>query len=350
MRLSLLFLVLKIPSVFVLLLYLFAPFSPVPSILAQEPFYYKGETIRIIVGFPPGGGADLYSRTIARHLGKHISGNPAVAVENMPGPGGLIAANHLYKEAKPDGLTIAHFSGGLFMQQLLGKAGIEFDSHKFEYIGVPTQDNYMLGISKRVGVRSIEEWFASKKVIKFGGVAPGSHTYDIPRILKETIGLPAQVVTGYKGTGPIRIAFSSGEVDGVNNSWEFFRATWRKDVESGEVIVVLQNVAKRHPELPNVPLAIDYARTEEARKLLRALVHPIGSTARPYALPPGTSKERVEVLRRAFMATMKDPEFLADAGKAKLDITPLDGATLEQNVKEISLEPTLIPKAREILK
>jgi len=121
-------------------------------------------------------------------------------------------------------------------------------------------------------------------------------------------------------------------------------------MECGEIIIVLQNIAKRHPELPNVPLAIDYAKTEEAQKLIRALVHPIGPTARPYALPPGTPKERVEVLRRAFMAAMKDPEFLADAGKAKLDITPLDGTTVEQNVKQINLEPTLMPKAREILK
>ena len=335
--------------VFLLLLYLFTPLSPVPSSFAQEPFY-KGKTIRIIVGFPPGGGFDLYSRTIARHLGKHIPGNPTVAVENMPGDASLIAANHLYKEAKPDGLTIAHFSGGLFTQQLLGKPGIEFDARKFEYIGVPTQDNEMLGISKRVGIRSIEEWFASQKVIKFGGLAGDFATEGIPKMLKETIGLPVQVVTGFKGTGPIRIAFNSGEVDGVSNAWESFKSTWRKEVESGEVIIVLQAIAKRHPELPNVPLAIDYAKTEEARKLIRALVHPIGPTARPYALPPGTPKERVEVLRRAFMATMKDPEFLADAQKAKLDITPLDGASLEQNVKDINLEPTLIPKAREILK
>ena len=319
-------------------------------ISAQDSFY-KGKSIRIIVGFAPGGGYDLYSRTIARHLGKYVPGNPTVLVENMDGAGSLIAANHVYRVAKPDGLTIANFIGGLFIQQLLGRSGVEFDAGKFEYLGVPTQDNYMIGISKRVGIRNIEEWMASKKMVKVGGVAPGSATDDIPRILAATIGLPVQVVSGYKGTGPVRIAFDSGEVDGVCNAWESFRATWRSQLQSGEVIVVLQNIGKRHPELTQVPLAIDFAKTEEAQKLIRALVHSIGPTARPYVLPPGTPNDRVQLLRKAFMETMKDPEFVAEAKKANLDITPLDGATLERNVREVfTLDPLLIPKAREMLK
>jgi tripartite-type tricarboxylate transporter receptor subunit TctC len=328
------------------------PFNSLTSnlLFAQEPFY-KGKTIRIVVGFAPGGGYDLYSRTIARHLGKYIPGNPTVIVENMDGAGSRIAANTLYKATKPDGLTIANFIGGLFVQQLLGDPGVEFDAKKFEYIGVPTQDNYMMGISKRVGIKSAEEWMASKKMVKFGGVARGSATDDIPRILAATIGLPVQVVSGYKGTGPLRIAFDSGEVDGVCNAWESFRATWRSQLDSGDVIIVLQNTAKRHSELANVPLAIDFAKTEEAQKLVRALIHPTGPTARPYVLPPGTPNDRVQTLRKAYMDTMKDSEFLAEAKKAKLDITPLDGATLERNVKEVfTLDPALIAKAKEILK
>ena len=205
----------------------------VSLVAAQEPFF-KGKTIRIIVGFAPGGGYDLYSRTIARHLGKYVPGNPTVLVENMDGAGSLIAANHVYKVAKPDGLTIANFIGGLFIQQLLGRPGVEFDAGKFEYIGVPTQDNYTIGISKRVGLKSADEWMASKKLVKVGGVAPGSATDDIPRILASTIVLPVQVVSGYKGTGPVRIAFDSGEVDGVCNAWESFRATWRQQLQSGK--------------------------------------------------------------------------------------------------------------------
>lgn len=321
------------------------------SALSQEPFY-KGKTVRIIVGASAGGGYDTYSRTIARHIGKHIAGNPNFVVENMPGAGFLISANYMYKVAKPDGLTIGHFIGGLFLQQFLSlRPGIEFDSRRFEYVGVPTQDNYMIGISKASGITSLDQWLSSKTMLKLGGVGPGSATDDIPKVLAATIGLPFQLVTGYKGTADVRLAFHSGEVQGVCNAWESFKATWRKEVESGQVIMVAQNIPKAHPDLPKVPLVINYAKTDEARKIINAVVHTVGPTARPYMLPPGTPKDRVETLRKAFMATMKDPEFLADAKKAKLDINPLDGAELDRNVKAVfDLEPALIPKVKEILK
>ncbi|HEX9663767.1 MAG TPA: tripartite tricarboxylate transporter substrate-binding protein [Candidatus Binatia bacterium] len=318
--------------------------------LAQDSFY-QGKTVRIIVGASAGGGYDTYSRAIARHIGKHIAGNPTFVVDNMPGAGMLIAANHVYKVAKPDGLTIGHFIGGLFLQQFLGKPGVEFDAAKFEYIGVPTQDNYVLGISKKTGITSMEQWMASKKVLKFGGVGVGSATDDIPKVLMATIGLPIQLVSGFKGTADIRLAFNSGEIQGVCNAWESFRATWPNEVKSGDVTLLLQNTAKSHPELPKVPLAINYAKTDEARKLIRALVHSVGPAARPYVFPPATPKDRVMMVRRAFMSVMKDPEFLADANKAKLDISPLNGSELEQNVKEMfNLDPTLVSKAKEIMK
>ncbi len=318
--------------------------------LAQEPFF-KGKTVRIIVGASAGGGYDTYSRVIARHIGKHIPGNPTFIVENMPGAGMLIAANHVYKVAKPDGLTIGHFIGGLFLQQFLGKPGVEFEAAKFEYIGVPTQDNYALGISKKSGITSVDQWMSSKTMLKFGGVGAGSATDDIPKVLIAAIGLPVQLVSGFKGTADIRLAFNSGEVQGVCNAWESFRATWTNEVKSGEVVIVLQNTARPHPELPKVPLAISYAKTDQARKLIQALVHSVGPAARPYVLPPGTPKDRVMILRTAFMEVMKDPEFLADTSKAKLDISPLDGAELERNVKAMfNLDPTLVPKAKEILK
>ncbi|HEY7557736.1 MAG TPA: tripartite tricarboxylate transporter substrate-binding protein [Candidatus Binatia bacterium] len=139
---------------------------------AQEPFY-KGKTIRLIVGLAPGGGYDLYSRVIARQMGKHIPGNPTIVVENMAGAGSVIAANHMYKAAKPDGLTIGHILGGLFLQQLLGNPAIEFDGRKFEYIGVPAQDHFLIGLSKAVGITSFEKWMASKTPVKLGGRIPG---------------------------------------------------------------------------------------------------------------------------------------------------------------------------------
>jgi tripartite-type tricarboxylate transporter receptor subunit TctC len=320
------------------------------SAQAQDSFY-KGKTVRIIVGASAGGGYDTYSRTLARHIGKHVPGNPTFVVENMPGAGFLIAANHVYKVAKPDGLTIGHFIGGLFLQQLLEKPGIEFDAAKFGFIGVPTQDNYVLGISKKAGVISIDQWLSSKTVVKLGGVGAGSATDDIPKVLMATIGLPVQLVSGFKGTADVRLAYNSGEVQGVCNAWESFRATWPNELQSGDLMVVLQTTAKSHPELANVPLSISYAKTDEARKLIQALIHSVGPAARPYVLPPGTPKDRTTILQKAFMDVMKDPEFLADAKKAKLDINPLDGAELERNVREIfKLDKALIPKAKEILK
>src|SRR5262250_2130493 len=156
---------------------------------AQEPFY-KGKTVRIIVGASAGGGYDTYSRTIARHMGKHIPGNPVFVVDNMPGAGFLISANYMYKIAKPDGLTVGHFIGGLFLQQLLGKPGIEFDARRFEYIGAPSHDDFVVGISKATGITSLDQWLASKTLVKFGGASFGAGTDDFPVLLRALIGLP----------------------------------------------------------------------------------------------------------------------------------------------------------------
>jgi tripartite-type tricarboxylate transporter receptor subunit TctC len=337
----------KLSSLWSIVALLVATAAPV---FAQDSFY-KGKSIRLIVGASAGGGYDTYSRTIARHMGKHITGNPVFVVENMPGAGFLISANYMYRVAKPDGLTVGHFSGGLFLQQLLGKPGIEFDANKFEYIGVPAQDSSVFGIAKSTGVTTLEQWLASKTPIKLGGVGPGSITDDIPKVLAATIGLPMQLVTGYKGTADIRLAFASGEIHGVCNSWESFKSTWSKELAAKELTVVAQALPKAHPELPSVPLVINYAKTDEARKLIRSIVHTAGPTARPYVLPPGTPKDRVEMMRKAFVDTLKDPEFLAEAKKANLDINPLDGNELERAVKDIlNLEPALIPKAKEMLK
>src|ERR1700752_5309247 len=226
------------------------------TVHAQANFY-EGKTIRLIVGFTAGGGYDAYTRTIGRHMGKHIPGNPVMIVENMPGAGSMISANYTFKAAKPDGLTIGHFIGGLFLQQLLGKPGIEFDAAKFEYMGVPAQDNYMLGVHKTTGITSIEQWLNSKTVVKLGGVGAGSATDDIPKVLGAAIGLPFQLVSGYKGTADVRLAFNSQEILGVCNSWESFKATWSKELSSGDVVIVLQNVAKPHPEQSKLPLAIN---------------------------------------------------------------------------------------------
>ncbi|HET9917157.1 MAG TPA: tripartite tricarboxylate transporter substrate-binding protein [Candidatus Binatia bacterium] len=313
--------------------------------------FYEGKTIRFIVGFTAGGGYDLYTRTLGRHLGKHIAGNPTIIVENMPGAGSMISANYTFKAAKPDGLTVGHFIGGLFLQQILGKPGIEFDAGRFEFVGVPGQDNFIIGVHKSTGITDVEKWLASKQMVKFGGVASGSGSDDVPNILKATIGLPLQLVSGYKGTADVRLAFNSGEVAGLSNSWESTKSTWRKELDSGELIPVLQATIKPHPDLTKLPMALSFAKTDEAKKLISTVARVHGPSVRPYALPPKTPKDRVQLLRKAFMDTMKDPEFLAESKKANLDINPEDGATLESNVKEIlKLEPALIAKLKEILK
>ena len=317
---------------------------------AQTAFY-DGKAIRMIVGFTPGGGYDAYTRTIGRHMGKHIPGNPAIIVENMPGAGSMISANYVFKAAKPDGLTIGHFIGGLFLQQLLAKPGIEFDAAKFHYVGVPAQDNFVIGIAKSTGIADVESWLASKQVVKFGGVASGSGSDDIPNVLKVTLGLPIQLVSGYKGTADVRLAFNSGEVAGLSNSWESTKSTWRKELETGELKLVLQVTLKPHPEFLKLPMALNYAKTDEAKRLISTVARVHGATVRPYVLPPNTPTDRVQIIRKAFMDTMKDPDFLAEAKKANLDINPADGAELEQSVKEIlKLEPGLVAKLKEILK
>jgi tripartite-type tricarboxylate transporter receptor subunit TctC len=319
-------------------------------VLAQ-PNFYEGKTVRIIVGLAAGGGYDVYARTIARHMGKHIPGNPVVTVENMTGAGSLVSANHLYKVAKPDGLTMAHFIGGLFLHQLLGKPGIEFDAPRFEFVGTPMQDNFVLGIAKSTGITDVEQWLATRQVVKIGGIASGTGSDDVPNILKATIGLPLQLVSGYKGTSEIRLAFNSGEVSGVSISWESAKSTWRKEVESGEMIIMLQANTRSHPELTKVPVSINFAKTEEAKRLMQIVLQAHGPAVRPFVLPPRTPKERVQILRKAFMETMKDPQFLAETKKANLDINPSDGATLEQSVTELlKSDPAVVTKLKEILK
>lgn len=319
------------------------------DVSAQEA-YYQGKVVKMVLGHSPGGGYDAYTRLIGRHIGKYLPGNPSVVVENMPGAGSMISANYNYNVAKPDGLTIGHFSGGLIAQQLLGQPGIKFDARKFEYVGAPAQDNFAVGLTKASGITSMDAWLASKTPVKLGGTAPGGASVDIPKLLKATIGLPLQIISGYKGTSDIRLATETGEVAGFATGWESFKSTWRKALDTGDAIIVLQVVPKPHPELPKVPLAINYAKTDEAKKLIRVGGHDAGAVARPYVLAPGTPKEILQMVRRAFDQVVKDPELLAEAKKAKLDVEPMSGQELEEIVNGLfKLEPSLIAKWKEIL-
>jgi tripartite-type tricarboxylate transporter receptor subunit TctC len=317
---------------------------------AQSRFF-EGKTVRIVVGFSAGGGYDTYSRVIARHLGRHVPGKPTVIVENMPGAGSLIAANYLYKVAKPDGLTIGNFAGGLVLGQVLGQPGIEFDARKLEWLGVPSREVCVCALTKASGVTSVATWMAAKKPIKLGGVGPGTSTDDAPRVLAATVGLPIQLVRGYKGTAEIRLAAESGELAGGCWQWESVKSTWRQGLESGEVSVVLQIGAKPLPDLPNVPIASSLAKTEEARQLINAGIIVPTEIGRLYALSPGIPADRVQTLRAAFVATMRDPEFVADAKRSKLEIDSLGGEELTRLVQDLlKLDPALVAKLKGVLK
>src|SRR5215208_4669306 len=198
---------------------------------AADADFFKGKTIRVIVGFAAGGGFDQYARTIARHMPKHIPGNPTMIVDNMTGAGSRLAANYLYKASAPDGLTIGNFIGSLLLQQILGDQGVEFDGKRFEWLGAPVQDETVCALTKASGVTNLDQWMTSKRPIKLGGEAPGANDSDVPRMLQASLKLPLQLIEGYKGTSFIRIAAEAGEVDGGCWTWASIRSTWKKGID-----------------------------------------------------------------------------------------------------------------------
>lgn len=326
-------------------------FSVAASAGSQEAFY-RGKTVRIVVGFSAGGGFDIYSRAISRHINKHLPGNPAVIVENMTGAGSLVAANHLFKVAKPDGLTIGNINGGIFVQQLMGWPGIEFDALKYEHVGVPVKDKSVCVMTKASGVTSFEKWVSSKTPLKVGATGPGSATHNVPLILKEALNLPIQLVSGYKGIADVRLAAEGGELAGVCGwTWDSLKATWPTALESGDAVVVLQTVSQPISELPKVPLAISAVKTDEARQLIQAGIHDVSDLTYSYVLPPATPKDRVEILRKAFVDTMKDAEFIADTKKSKLGIDPMTGDELDKTIGRLfKLSPGVVAKLKDVLK
>ncbi|MBI2090813.1 MAG: hypothetical protein HYT78_19070 [Deltaproteobacteria bacterium] len=317
---------------------------------ASSHDFYAGKTIRFIVAFSPGGAFDAYTRTIARHFGRHVPGNPAVIVENMTGAGGFIHANYMYQRAKPDGLTIGNNIGGLNLQQLMGAKGIEFDGRKFAYLGVPQVPQSVCVLRKASGINSAQQWLGAKEPLKLGGVGPGGNMSDIARTLKTAVGLPIRVVDGYKGAADVRLAADSGELDGFCLTWDATKIMLRRPLETGDYSVVLQAAPKKHPELPNVPLAVEFAKTDEARQLLKYAVHDVTIIQYLYFLPPGSPKERLQTLRKAFLETTKDPAFLADAAKGNMAIDPVPGEEIENIVASLfKIDPKMIPKLKSML-
>ena len=317
---------------------------------AQSDFF-QGKTIRIIVGYSPGGGYDALARMLSRHMGKYIPGHPTFLVDNMTGAGSLLAANYIYKVAKPDGLTMGHFSGGFAFSQVTGQPGIALDMQKFVYVGALARDESAIAFSKASGITSMEKWFAAKSPVKMGTTGPGAFgTDNVIKVVKAALNLPIQIISGYKGTADMRLAVESGEIDGTTWGWDTMRGAWQKSLESGTVGIVLQTVPKAFADLPKVPLAIDLAKTAEAKQLIEIGIHFPSKITKTLALPPGTPSDRAQMLQKALQETAKDSEFIAEAEKARLGLAPVTAEEMKQTVDGIfKLDPVLLAKLKTIL-
>jgi tripartite-type tricarboxylate transporter receptor subunit TctC len=318
-----------------------------PSAQAQD--YYKDKTVTIVVGYSPGGSFDLYARVIARYIGRYLPGNPTRVVENMTGAGGIIAANHLYNRVKPDGLTIGAWASPLVLQQIMGNEAAQFDGRKFGYLGIPSPYDTVCTFNQQSGVFKMDDWFNSKRPQKIAAIGPGTSTSDIPKLLKAALNLPLDVIDGYKGGADARLAVESGEVDGYCGSWGTVETVWRGAYESRKIHAVLQASLTSPAKYKQVPLAISYAKSDEARELLKVAdnAHVVQF---PFSVPPGMSKDRLELLQRAFVSTLKDPELSAEAKKSQLDIAPVDGPTITKTLTGLyDLKPATVAKLKEIL-
>ena len=312
--------------------------------------FFKGKTITFVVGFSAGGGFDTYTRLIGRHISKHIPGNPQIVVQNRTGAGSLIAANYIYNRAKRDGTVIGNWIGPLVLQHVMGNPAAKLDGRKLGWLGAPTPDSGICALTKASGIKTVDDWFASKRPIKLGATGPGSTTDDAPKLIREAIGLPIKMIEGYGGTARMRLAAESGETDGGCWAWQSVKVTWRKGIESGNVRPVIQLTLKSHPELKHVPLAIKYAKTAAARELLKVADGPYSGMAWPYSLPPGVPKDRVRLLQKAFMDTLGDPALLKEAKKSGLEITPIDGPTITKMAADLyGLDRGLVSRLKELL-
>lgn len=320
------------------------------ALAASVEGFYKGKTIQFIVGGSAGGGYDTYTRLIARYFAKYVPGNPSTVVQNMPGAAMLIAANYVFNSAPRDGTVIGHWSGPLILQHIMGNPAVKFDGRKFGWVGMPTPDSLVCITTERSGIRTAQDWLKAKTKVKLGAIGPGTSGTDDTKLLAAATDFPLQLVEGYKGTADIRIAAEQGELDGTCSfGWQSAKVTWANALREKQVHVVLQTMPESHPELKGVPLAVEYAKTEEGKKLLQIASNLYGKQ-RLYSLPPEVPVQRVRILQKAFMDTLKDPQLLAEAEKAKLEIDPVDGPGIENMVKGLyEIEPAVIQRVKQIL-
>ncbi|MBI2232257.1 MAG: hypothetical protein HYU46_24575, partial [Deltaproteobacteria bacterium] len=260
--------------------------------------FYRGKTVRIVVGFSAGGGYDQYSRLIARHLSKHIPGNPAIIVDNMAGAGSIIAANHTFNAAPKDGTVIGNISGPIILEQLFANPAVQFDLAKFRFLAVPVSETYLMIVVKKTGVTKFDEVIGAKSKQVSIGAIPGSTVEHAPILARDVLGANLKVVSGYKGTADVRLALESGEVEGFFNTWTSVKVTSFDKVKNGEWIVLAQLSEKPIKDLiiPNVPTISQIAKTNEQRLIMKYGTSTPNDFGKVYVLPPGAPADRAGAL------------------------------------------------------
>jgi tripartite-type tricarboxylate transporter receptor subunit TctC len=324
------------------------------SPVAAETPYYQGKTVRIIVGFSPGGSYDLWARLIATHMGKYIPGNPTFVVQNMAGGGSMVAANYIHNVAKPDGLTFAVVTPALYTEQLSGRKEVQYDWFNFSYVGSPERTSRIFYIRSDTSHKTIEDLRAALDAPKCGATGVGTASYYWPKLLGETFGFKLNLVTGYQGSTDVNLAIERGEMHCWGGTVQAFFGsepgrTWAK---SGFVRVLVQGGAKRDLRLSDVPTIWDllekHNSSQSARGLTRVLLAP-DDLGRPFFGPPRVPADRMRTLRAAFAKVMSDPDVLVDARKKGLEPAAVSGDELESLVKELVQPPEVIQRMKTFL-
>jgi tripartite-type tricarboxylate transporter receptor subunit TctC len=319
-----------------------------PATAQSVADFYRGKTITMVVGTSPGGDYDLRSRMVARHIGRHIPGNPIVVVNNMPGGGGLVVANWLGGVAPKDGTVIVAITQNLPVHQATGAAGIKFDVRTFNFIGNTTDTPNVINSWYTTGIKTIADVMTRDLIVGATGTASGSFLY--PYALNRLVGTKFKIVTGYPGGNDINIAMERGEDGGRgSNSWASWKSTRPQWLEEKKVFILAQVGVKRNPELPDVPTLQDLAKNDNDRRVLE-FISADTAISRTLVTNAGVPRDRVEALRRAFDATMKDPEFLAEASRSKTDISPMTGEEAQRvATATVNTSPDVLARAGALI-
>jgi tripartite-type tricarboxylate transporter receptor subunit TctC len=317
---------------------------------AQSPAdFYRGRNVDLYIGYSVGGGYDLYARVLARHIGRHIPGNPTIVVKNMEGAGSLRLANWLYRVAPKDGTAFGIIGRGTGFDPLLGQQAAQFDSNKFTWLGSGNHEvSVCVSFEGRAGVTRFEDLLTKEMTV--GGTGASADTDQFPRVLNGVLGTKMKIVSGYPGGNDIVLAMERGELQGrCGWSWSSVKATHGAWIGEHRLNVLVQLSLQSHPELKDVPVVVDLAKDDEQRQILK-LIFARQVMGRPFLAPPGIPADRAEALRKAFMDTMKDPEFLADAEKSQLEVNPVSGEEVQKLVAETyKTPPEVAKKAAQLL-